>query len=224
MKKVLTSLALLAFATAVRADVVANYTFTGSSLNSSDTDANSSAGVLSNVGFSAATINTSVGNPSPSIQDVGGDITNSANNPPTAATNNATTDYYTFTLTPTGTLFYTSLTLDAATLNANAATSNSFNISLQTGLDGFMSVNNFVVGANTSFTTLGFDLTGLPSSSAPIEFRIAIRDNTTSASNGIAIDNIILNAQTTAAVPEPATWMLMGVGLLLGAQRLRRKA
>ncbi|MFL6516361.1 MAG: PEP-CTERM sorting domain-containing protein [Chthoniobacterales bacterium] len=26
-----------------------------------------------------------------------------------------------------------------------------------------------------------------------------------------------------AAVPEPATWMLMGVGLLLGAQRLRRK-
>jgi hypothetical protein len=223
MKKVLASLALLAFATAVRADVVANYTFTGSALTSSDTDPNSSAGALSNVGFTASSINTSVGNPSPSIQDVGSDITNSANTPPTAAPNNTTTDYYTFTLTPTGALFYTSLTLDAATLNANAAT-NSFNISLQTGLDGFMSVNNFVITGNTTFTTLGFDLTGFPSSSAPIEFRIAIRDNTASGTNGIAIDNIILNAQTTSAVPEPATWMLMGVGLLLGAQRLRRKA
>ncbi|MEY2538907.1 MAG: hypothetical protein QOG67_2647 [Verrucomicrobiota bacterium] len=28
----------------------------------------------------------------------------------------------------------------------------------------------------------------------------------------------------TASIPEPATWMLMGVGLLLGAQRLRRKS
>ena len=28
---------------------------------------------------------------------------------------------------------------------------------------------------------------------------------------------------TVTGIPELATWMLMGVGLLLGAQRLRRK-
>jgi hypothetical protein len=35
---------------------------------------------------------------------------------------------------------------------------------------------------------------------------------------GIAVDNF-----SFAVVPEPATWMLMGVGLLVGVQRLRRR-
>ena len=29
---------------------------------------------------------------------------------------------------------------------------------------------------------------------------------------------------TVIGIPEPATWMLMGIGLLLGAQRLRRRS
>jgi hypothetical protein len=44
----------------------------------------------------------------------------------------------------------------------------------------------------------------------------------------IGIDNFNLTSSGPItplnAVPEPATWMLMGVGLLLGAQRLRRKS
>ena len=36
-------------------------------------------------------------------------------------------------------------------------------------------------------------------------------------------NDLLLTAEAPAAVPEPATWMLMGVGLLVGAQRFRRK-
>jgi len=49
--------------------------------------------------------------------------------------------------------------------------------------------------------------------------------NVRRADDGLAIDNFSLTAATAEvqAVPEPATWMLMGAGLLFGTQLFRRK-
>ena len=41
--------------------------------------------------------------------------------------------------------------------------------------------------------------------------------------DGLAVDDFAVTAVTAEAVPEPATWMLMGSGLLLGTQLFRRK-
>jgi uncharacterized protein len=41
--------------------------------------------------------------------------------------------------------------------------------------------------------------------------------------DGLAIDDLSLAPVSAEAVPEPATWMLMGAGLLFGTQVFRRK-
>ena len=52
-----------------------------------------------------------------------------------------------------------------------------------------------------------------------------IRDNTTATTKGILLDNISLTANVSVMpIPEPSTLALLGIGLLIGAKRLRRKA
>jgi hypothetical protein len=206
------------------ASEVAKYEFS-SALTSTDTDPTSVAGVFGNVGLGASTFNLTKGNPLPSLQDTGTDIPNSPNDPPTPAPTNASTGYFTFTITPVAgtTLDYSTLSFDIATLTSGT-TNNSFTISLQTTLNGFANLNSTTVTGNTTFQTVTWDLSSLTATTAATEFRLVIRDNTTSMVNGIAIDNVIVTADvTTLPIPEPATSMLMGIGLLIGVQRFLRR-
>jgi hypothetical protein len=81
---------------------------------------------------------------------------------------------------------------------------------------------------NFSFTTTDFG-SNLDNQSS-VFFRVtALAASTgTGSRDTVGIDNFNLTSSGAispiATIPEPATWMLMGVGLLIGAQRLRRKA
>jgi len=222
MRRIFYLLGLMAIWSSVAfgASEVAKYEFS-SALTSTDTDLTSVAGLFGNVGLGGSTFNLTNGNPLPSLQDTGVDITNGT--PPTPAPNNATTDYYTFTITPApgATLDYSTLSFDVANLTS-ASTNNSFTISLQTSLNSFVNLDSVTVTGNTSVQNVQWDLSALLASSAPAEFRLAIRDDTASTTNGILLDNVSLTANI-ALVPEPATSMLMGLGLLIGVQRLRRR-
>ena len=87
-----------------------------------------------------------------------------------------------------------------------------------------------VFGSTTkSFTTADFS-TNLDNQSN-LFFRVVALSVSSGAGSRdtIAIDNFSLTSSgpispIAVAVPEPATWMLMGVGLLVGAQRFRRKS
>lgn len=223
MKKILLSLAVVGlFAVRANANVLADYPFTGSSRNSTDSDPLTSASAITDVGF-ANTVDATRGNPSPSL-------TVDASNTDSSVTAAATAgNYIHFTLAPnSGASFsLTSLTLDAAVWSNTTFVNENF--AVRSSIDGFSAniggVQSIAGTSNGAITPFSFDLSGagFQNLSAPIEFRIYSADSSSTSGKGILYDNIILNG-TTTGVPEPATWMLMGVGLLLGAQRLRRKA
>ncbi|MDQ3120471.1 MAG: PEP-CTERM sorting domain-containing protein, partial [Verrucomicrobiota bacterium] len=204
--------------------IVAEYNFTAGTA-SVDTDITSTATPLTDVGLTA-TINATVGNPFPSSQAIAEQITNSASTPAGPAPTSASTDYYTFTLTPIVgvSLDFTTLRLDAATLTTVAVgTANSYSISLQTSLNNYTTnVGSFTVNNTTAFANLSFDLSSFAATTGttPVEFRIVIRDDNASTVRGLLIDNVVLSANV---VPEPATYMLMGIGVLVCAQQFRRK-
>ena len=95
-----------------------------------------------------------------------------------------------------------------------------------TTLGTYPDPNTFGTTTSTFTTTnFGSDLNNQSS----IYFRIAAlaASSGTGSRDTVGIDNFNLTSSgpitPLAVVPEPATWMLMGVGLLLGVQRLRRK-
>lgn len=223
MKKILLSLAVVSlFAIRADADILANYPFTGSLRASTDGDPNTSASDISDgVGISSS-VDATRGNPSPSITVSADQIDGTTNG--AAVTAN---DYISFTLTPgVGvTVNLTSLTLDAFNYT-NDGTFSAESYFLRSSTNGFTTnigtTQNILAGSNGTITPASFDLSGaaFQGLTSPIEFRLFYQDSGADPDRGLAFDNIILNG---TVVPEPATWMLMGVGLLLGAQRLRRK-
>jgi hypothetical protein len=75
--------------------------------------------------------------------------------------------------------------------------------------------------AASNRTAISFNITSLNiANGAQIWIRWSDLD-ATGADDGLGIDNFSINA----VVPEPSTWLMIGVGavLLAGAQRLRRK-
>lgn len=217
--------ALIFAAICAEGAIVANYDFNDGN-NSSDSDTFSTASVLTAVGFSP-TINISLGNPLPSTEFRFADIAASSTNPPGPAPTNATTDYYSFTITPSAgtTLTFNTLTFDAGNLSSSA-NNNAFSISLQVSQNSFASnFGSALVNNNTSFQNFSFDLSGFSPTTSAIEFRLVIRDNSTSATLGGLLDNIVVNADV-APIPEPSTYAMIGLGaaLLVGIQRFRRKS
>lgn len=71
--------------------------------------------------------------------------------------------------------------------------------------------------SNWNLYSFNFNTTG--ASGAPVEFRIYGSGGSSTASNW-RIDDLSI---TAAAVPEPATYMLFGMGLLVCAQQFRRR-
>jgi hypothetical protein len=224
MKTLLLSVAVVAlFSVRAHADVLASYPFDNSSRNSTDSDPNTSASAISDGAGITSAVDTTRGNPSPSLTVDSSVIAGTSN-----TTSVSANDYISFTLTPNANVTYSldSLGLDAA----NWSTSSTFPQEayfLRSSVDAFAAnignTQTLAAGSNGAITPHSFDLTGasFQGLTTPIEFRIYMQDSTTTSGRGILFDNITLSG--SAAVPEPATWMLMGVGLLLGAQRLRRK-
>jgi hypothetical protein len=210
-----------------KADILADYPFTSSSRASTDVNPDSAA---SNIGDGAgitSSVDATRGNVPPSLAVFSDDITGTSNT--TSVTAN---EYVTFTLTPnSGQSFsLTNLNLDAANFT-NDATFSAESFFLRSSANAFASnigsTQNILAGSNGTFANFNFDLSGasFQNQTSAIEFRIYFQDTVNDPDRGILLDNIVINGTTaTSAVPEPATWMLMGVGLLLGAQRLRRKA
>ena len=154
-------------------------------------------------------------------------------------------DYFSFTLSTVGqtgifvTFSQTSSSTGPAKFDLQYSTDNGIN---------FTSGGSYTVSANSpnwssnsanfasgdEFTFNLSNVTGL-NNNAHVIFHL--RDTATTAAGGgtvaaggtSRVDNFFVSDGGPEyppgfVVPEPATWMLMGIGLLVGAQRLRRKA
>lgn len=201
-----------------QAVIVAEYNFTGTSLTSSDSSLDSTASDLTTVGFTSV-INVSIGDPAPAIF-AQADLTDSPGASPNFIPAPSASDYFSFTVTPIATsLDYTTLTMDVRTMTNHAA---DYYFSIQTSLDSFatnIATYHILGSASTlTFQPYSFDLSAFSASAVAQEFRIVIRDGTSSASRGLVFDNITLNT-----VPEPTTAALvlgtLGAGMLLRRRR-----
>ncbi len=226
MKK-LSRLALLGFlavslTTAAKANIVANYSFSGSSRASFDSDLNSAASAFTDGPDWVASIDPVRGNPTPSIS-----VDSAQTDGSTQSGAITANDYYTFTITPNPgvTLNLTTLSFDFANYT-NSGVFPTENIFARSSFDNFsanLAAATTVSAASAgTFTNVNISLTaaGFQNVTAPIEFRLYIFDSTTNVDKGALVDNVILQS-----VPEPSVYMLLGVGILLCGQRfLRRKA
>jgi len=155
-------------------------------------------------------------------------------------------DYFQFSLSTVGqsNIFVTFSQASSATGPSNFQLQYSTN-----GGTSFTSAGAYTVSANAgnwstssvnfaSGDEFTFNLSGVAAlnNNANDVFRL-VNTSTTAAGGGIVggpgtsrVDNFFVSSNAPdyppgfVAVPEPATWMLMGVGLLVAAQRLRRKS
>jgi hypothetical protein len=219
---VVVALAILSLRTA-HSDTLANYPFTGSSQASTDTDPNSTAGTFGDGSGWTSTIDASRGNVAPSISVVS-TLTDGTSQAGAVTAN----DYWTFTITPSAgmALNLSNLSFDYANYSSDA-TFPSETFFARSSQDGFAA--NLAAGVNASAASAGTFATSsitlgaaFQNVTVPVEFRIYVFDGTTNAARGALLDNIVLSG-TTAAVPEPATLMMLvlGGGLLASVQRIR---
>jgi hypothetical protein len=196
---------------------LAQYPFTGSSLNSTDSDLNSTASAFTKgPGFTSAVINTGLGNPAPSIS-IG------AGSTPSSEPTITGTGYYEFTLTPMAgfVVNLNNLTFDYA-VSGNVTAS----YVVRSSISGFgTDIAPPVSTGSGTFAPATISLTApqYQNLSTPVTFRIYIWDDKSGSMSDL-LDNITLNGDF-AAVPEPSTWamMLAGAGLLGATQRFFRK-
>lgn len=204
------------------ADVLVSFTFDGSVRSSFDSDPNSTATNFSDGPGFTSVFDPARGNPSPSLGVASDQIDGSTN---TAAV--TANDYFTFTLTPVpgGQMSLTSLTFDIANFT-NDGTFSAISFFVRSSTNGFSSnvgvTQNVLAGSNGVFqaATISLSAAAFQNVSSPIEFRIYLQDGVTDPDRGGLIDNVTVNG---TAIPEPATYMLFGVGLLICAQQFRKR-
>ena len=215
MKKLLAIMAVLALASAASAEVLVQYTFTGSSAAASSIGtAVQTAGNFANSQGSFGYISTGMGtiSPQPGVS--------------TATWNQGTpTAYWSFSLTlMSGYKLVDSP--DALTFGFNYRATGTGPTSWQLDADwgsGFSTMASGTLTANSSWqnglSATPASVTGLADASGTINFRL-YGYNAPSATGTWAVDNVTLNG-TTTAIPEPATMSLLGLGAL--EMVLRRK-
>ena len=227
-KRLFTSLAgaliLAATVPAARAAVVALYPFTGNSLASTATNAQSTASAITlGSGLTDTTRFATVGNPAPALR-INTDETGGTTFPTAIAAN----DFFTLTLTPaSGYRFvFQTFSVDVAT----SSTTFSTNLLLQASVNGgnsFANVDTLTGFSNTTFATQNVDLTTFNnnatlSAGAAVLLRVVVYDNANNADNYTALDNITVNA-TLQAVPEPGTAALFVLGSATAAGAILRR-
>ena len=137
------------------------------------------------------------------------------------ALNPATSTYFEFTLTPTSGFAINATGLQ---LGSRATTSGPTTITLRSSVDGFVADLGIVTqGADSTWRLLtmpGFNITG--DAGVPVTFRIYGSGGTSAAGGNWRVDDISLTA-TATAIPEPGTYMLLGIGVLMCAQQFRKR-
>ncbi|GEM_PF-6273852 len=141
-------------------------------------------------------------------------------------------DFYTFSISPVAGYSFSlsSLSFDYANYGPGIGSFPAENFFVRTSADGFNAnlAGAVTAGATTNgtFANASISLSAKPelqNVSGPLEIRIYIYDNTTTAGRGALLDNITLNG-TFALVPEPSTYALTALGALMlcGVRRVRK--
>jgi hypothetical protein len=216
MKKLLTGLAILAFACAAQAAVIANYTFAGSSAADQAAYGNMTAGSIALSAGSFAYVYSS----STAWNAAGASAPFADHNFTTvsggwAATSQGAARNWFFTITPSSGF---QITLSSLSFLYHTTTGAAQNLGWSiAGVDQDAFARASTVPAQSYSSTVAVSYT----STAATVIRIQ-GWNGTGASGNFRIDNIVLNGTVDAVpVPEPATMSLLGLGAL--AMVLRRK-
>lgn len=139
----------------------------------------------------------------------------------------ANNQYLQLTLTPTEAISITQLVFTIST-----ATSGAFSYNLFTSATGFAAANSLYQGTNNSVantaTTNTVDLTGIPALqniNSELTFRVygyraGAGTTTFGFANGVSTDDVGIYGQ---AIPEPSTYVLLAVGLVILVLAARRK-
>ncbi len=208
-----------------RAAILADYDFTGSSLASVDSNAQSVAGA-----FAKASVFSESG-----FSDGDGSFlfVTSQRTPMSEELAISTNAYLSFTVTAEAgsSLNLTSLTFGTAWYTTTAASSGVTNFVIRSSIDNY-SANLAVYSdspgqGNTStptFTGREIDLSGSSFQSiSGVTFRIYIWDVLTGGTRHAAVDDVILNGTAISSVPEPSS-VALAAGLVIGAfATLRRR-
>lgn len=212
------ALALVSGASA-RAVVVANYTFPGNSLASSDSDPSSTASDLTiGAGLSGkTTFFTLFG----STNCLG---VTSDNTPATEAAAISAGDYIAITITPASgvSLSYSSFGFNFAWINFSSTITEK--LSVRWSVDSFATTLASNMASEPNGSGLqggGFALGTLPAQSDPVEFRIYFYDDQDNQFSTVGIANLSV---TAAVVPEPSSLGLLFLGAGLLRPRRRRGA
>lgn len=209
----------------VQAAVLAEFTFDGSSLASSDASTSWGTSDISNGAGVPMTISGTEGAPAPAIGITFGEFDYA-----TLDASLSAGGYYTFTVTPdAGTqLSFTDLTFDMFKSSGASAT---VSATLFSSIDGFATTTDAVgaatlvggAGESGSFQNRSITLSSLATVSTVTEFRLYLDDGgANNNANLFRLDNIILNGDASP-VPEPASAaLLLGLGALGLMARRRR--
>ena len=233
------ALVITLFATAnLSAETIVQYSFS-SNLNATTEDANLTASAVTlGSGLSANPSGDGNAGRSGSSNSLfaRASVTNPTNQI-TSATAITANDYFSFTV-DVGSGFemdLTSLTFDLGYTRNGSFEGKQFRTYLLTDIDGFSSSN--LVGYDTVDATVNGGSLQYPNGTTTItlsgaqyqnltgstEFRLFIADNTGSSDYIHRIDNVTLNGEVAAIVPEPGSLAMLGGLMALGYVMVRRR-
>ena len=221
------ALALTGLMAAKPADAatLAQYTFTGGSLASSDTDPNSTATAFSGGPGLAIRTSSFRGDPPPAVAVTFRDLLSTSQ---TSAV--ALGSYYQFSVAPTAGNRVNFTSLNFGTNVGPAPGVGTYFV--RTSADGFTNTlasytqASTAANGNVPFTTRNVDLSGLnsPFFTTPLSFRIYEYDNgSTFGGGGLRVDNVVVQGDV-APVPELSTGLLLALAMGgMGLMTMRRK-
>jgi hypothetical protein len=216
MRKAALIVSILAF-TALAADAQVRWNFSDGDAVADETPPNfANVPTLARVNGGGATLITST-----SASDYAG--ASGTNNVVAAAQpgafNVTTSTYFEFTLTPSSGFAINATGLQ---LGSRATASGPTTITLRSSVDGFVAdltvLTQTADGVWRLLTAPSFSVTG--DAGTPVTFRIYGSGGTSATAGNWRLDDITLSA---TAIPEPGTYMLIGIGVLMCAQQFRRR-